>query len=397
MALLLAGSALGIAGCAQQRTEGYYDPPAESTVTDAQSQGSGAGYRTVLRAPSQVQIALQPDASRKTASQQAQAAQAIPPRTASPCRRGADSGAASGVAASGAAPAPAVPASTPSAAAHGLVPQPADLHGHAALLLARHAARARRGTLALARRVTWKATPSRARRWSNKAAGTPPTNARRAVILLDWTARAACAPNSPPPPTMCCVRSIAGQTPNLNYNLTRQPDLDPIDELAQGRRAAVPLRRRRQRLNAAGSYPGCPAATRQARLLAGLRVPDLATRARTGPGRGAAGRNRARTRTRRIGCSGGGGRTGSASANRGRVGMPQQRRRSRAPVLAQPARQLHGVADAEFLGMWARWASAVRSECQVDGDDLVGAAGGRRGRFRVREGQRSEQGIEIGA
>ena len=62
MALLLAGSALGIAGCAQQRTEGYYDPPAESTVTDAQSQGSGAGYRTVLRAPSQVQIALKPDA-----------------------------------------------------------------------------------------------------------------------------------------------------------------------------------------------------------------------------------------------------------------------------------------------------------------------------------------------
>ena len=68
---------------------------------------------------------------------------------------------------------------------------------------------------------------------------------------------------------MLRVRSIAGQTPNLNYNLTRQPDLDPIDELAN-RRAAVPWRRR-QRLNAAGSYPGCPAATRQARLLAGLR------------------------------------------------------------------------------------------------------------------------------
>ena len=32
---------------------------------------------------------------------------------------------------------------------------------------------------------------------------------------------------------MLRVRSIAGQTPNLNYNLTRQPDLDPIDELAK--------------------------------------------------------------------------------------------------------------------------------------------------------------------
>ncbi|EFV86925.1 hypothetical protein HMPREF0005_05973, partial [Achromobacter xylosoxidans C54] len=74
MGLLLAGTALGAAGCAQQRTEGYYDPPVESTVTDAQYQGSGAGYRTVLRAPSQVQIALKPD-QKKTPSQAAAAAQ----------------------------------------------------------------------------------------------------------------------------------------------------------------------------------------------------------------------------------------------------------------------------------------------------------------------------------
>ena len=58
MGLLLAGTAIGAAGCAQQKTEGYYDPPVESTVTDAQYQGSGAGYRSVIRAPSQVQIAL---------------------------------------------------------------------------------------------------------------------------------------------------------------------------------------------------------------------------------------------------------------------------------------------------------------------------------------------------
>lgn len=70
LGLLLAGTALGAAGCAQQRTEGYYDPPAESTVTDAQYQGSGAGYRTVLRAPSQVQIALKPD-QKKTPNQAA--------------------------------------------------------------------------------------------------------------------------------------------------------------------------------------------------------------------------------------------------------------------------------------------------------------------------------------
>lgn len=36
------------------------------------------------------------------------------------------------------------------------------------------------------------------------------------------------------------VRSVAGQTPNLNYNLTRQPDLDPIDELAKAKAPSAP-------------------------------------------------------------------------------------------------------------------------------------------------------------
>ena len=93
------------------------------------------------------------------------------------------------------------------------------------------------------------------------------------VILLDGKgnvrAEFAAAANN-----VLRVRSIAGQTPNLNYNLTRQPDLDPIDELAKAAAPQCP-ERRRQRLNAAGSYPGCPAATRQARLLAGLRVSGL--------------------------------------------------------------------------------------------------------------------------
>ena len=105
MALLLAGSALGIAGCAQQRTEGYYDPPAESTVTDAQSQGSGAGYRTVLRAPSQCRSRSSPTPpARPPASRPRPRKRAIPPRTASRARRRRQRRRL-GVAASGAAPA----------------------------------------------------------------------------------------------------------------------------------------------------------------------------------------------------------------------------------------------------------------------------------------------------
>lgn len=239
MALLLAGSALGIAGCAQQRTEGYYDPPAESTVTDAQSQGSGAGYRTVLRAPSQVQIALKPDAPRKTASQQAQAAQAgHTTEDGQAVPEGADS-----AAASGAAPAPALPASTPSAAAHSLVPQPQTYMGTLPCFSPAMQCTAQRVTLTLAPNGRWRGRVAYLE--SDAKQGAPvveqgcwdATDERPSrVILLDGKgnvrAEFAAAANN-----VLRVRSIAGQTPNLNYNLTRQPDLDPIDELAK---AAAP-------------------------------------------------------------------------------------------------------------------------------------------------------------
>ena len=188
---------------------------------------------------------------------------------------GADSGAASGVAASGAAPAPALPASTPSAAAHSLVPQPQTYMGTLPFSPAMQCT-AQRVTLTLALNGRWRGRVAYLE--SDAKQGAPvveqgcwdATDERPSrVILLDGKgnvrAELAAAANN-----VLRVRSIAGQTPNLNYNLTRQPDLDPIDELAKA--AAPLLERRRQRLNATGSYPGCPAVTRQARLLAGLRV-----------------------------------------------------------------------------------------------------------------------------
>ena len=64
LAVLLTAAALS-AGCAQQQANGYYEPPGESTITDAQAQGSGSAYRPVLRAPSQLQIALKNDSQPK--------------------------------------------------------------------------------------------------------------------------------------------------------------------------------------------------------------------------------------------------------------------------------------------------------------------------------------------
>src|SRR5690606_6098787 len=60
----------------QQRSEGYYNPPRESTVTDAINQGQGAGYLPIVQAPSQLQIELKappPGQARKSAPTQEEA------------------------------------------------------------------------------------------------------------------------------------------------------------------------------------------------------------------------------------------------------------------------------------------------------------------------------------
>ncbi|AXA75518.1 copper resistance protein NlpE N-terminal domain-containing protein [Achromobacter xylosoxidans] len=242
MGLLLAGTALGAAGCAQQRTEGYYDPPVESTVTDAQYQGSGAGYRTVLRAPSQVQIALKPD-QKKTPSQTAAAAQgAATTEDGQAVPEGADSGSGS----SGAAPAPVAPASAQSAAANSLVPQPQTYMGTLPCFSPAMQCTAQRVTLTLAPNGRWRGRTAYLENDPKKAAPVVEQGCWDAtderpprVILLDGQGNVrvefVVAANN-----VLRVRSVAGQTPNLNYNLTRQPDLDPIDELAKAKAPQCP-------------------------------------------------------------------------------------------------------------------------------------------------------------
>ncbi|WP_063568851.1 copper resistance protein NlpE N-terminal domain-containing protein [Achromobacter ruhlandii] len=235
LGLLLAGTALGAAGCAQQRTEGYYDPPAESTVTDAQYQGSGAGYRTVLRAPSQVQIALKPD--QKKTPNQAAGSQGATTEDGQAVPEGADS-AAGGGAAAAPAPAPA-PAAMQSAAANSLVPQPQTYMGTLPCFSPAMQCTAQRVTLTLAPNGRWRGRTAYLENDPKKAAPVVEQGCWDAtderpprVILLDGKGNVrvefVVAANN-----VLRVRSIGGQTPNLNYNLTRQPDLDPIDELAK--------------------------------------------------------------------------------------------------------------------------------------------------------------------
>ncbi len=240
MGLLLAGTAIGAAGCAQQKTEGYHDPPAESTVTDAQYQGSGAGYRTVIRAPSQVQIALKPDARKpQNQAQQAAAAGAETTEDGQTVPEHAEGGGSS----AGAATAAPAPAPAPNAAAHSLVPQPQTYMGTLPCFSPVMQCTAQRVTLTLAPNGRWRGRtaylendPQKGQPVAEQGCWDATDERPPRVILMDGQGNArvefVVAANN-----VLRVRSIAGQTPNLNYNLTRQPDLDPIDELAK---AAAP-------------------------------------------------------------------------------------------------------------------------------------------------------------
>jgi hypothetical protein len=236
MGLLLAGTALGAAGCAQQKTEGYYDPPVESTVTDAQYQGSGAGYRSVIRAPSQVQIALKPDA-RKPQNQAAQASAETPTtEDGQAVPEGANN------AGGASAPAP-TPAPAPNAASQSLVPQPQTYMGTLPCFSPAMQCTAQRVTLTLAPNGRWRGRtayleddPKKGPAVTEQGCWDATDERPPRVILMDANGNVrvefVVAANN-----VLRVRSIGGQTPNLNYNLTRQPDLDPIDELAK---AAAP-------------------------------------------------------------------------------------------------------------------------------------------------------------
>ncbi|MBV7484404.1 copper resistance protein NlpE N-terminal domain-containing protein [Bordetella sp. BOR01] len=219
-AAALAGAAL-MAGCAQQRTQGYYNPPAASTVTDAQYQGEGAGYRPVVRAPSQLQIELKappPGQTRgKSDASNAAAAEA------------AEANAASAAEAAG----------SGSPAAHALVPQAQTYMGTLPCLTPSAQCAAQRVTLTLAPNGRWRSRtaymdstgnlgkPSAEQGCWDATAERPPR-----VLLADANGNQrvefVVAANN-----VLRVKSVLGKSPNLNYSLTRQPDLDAIDELSQ--------------------------------------------------------------------------------------------------------------------------------------------------------------------
>jgi hypothetical protein len=256
---LIALLAVGLTGCAQMQQAGYYNPPVANTTTDAIAQGDGIYNNQTLRAPSQIQIGLQQPgvatrpvavpapaaaspvaaAPRPAASGQVPAANASAgapatatydntnaPADAPPVNAGSGTGTASGTAA---APAESLQAT--------LIPEPQSFAGTLPCFHPEMKCAAQRVTVTLAPNGRWRARAAYLEQSSKNNTVQTDQGCWRAssqavprVVLLNnqGNVRAELAMTSG---DVLRLISMNGSTANLTYNLSRQPDLDPIDEL----------------------------------------------------------------------------------------------------------------------------------------------------------------------
>ncbi len=226
-ALVIALAALSSACAQQSRAPGYYNPPVESTVTDAQTQYQDSRGRSAVRPPSQLQFEI--DRQQPTTSTTTVAAAGDP--SGPPSKS-----------AAGSAP-PQVGADTQAAPintmAARVVPEPRTFMGTVPCFTPGLQCTAQRVTLTLSPNGRWRAravqldTPAGQGGPAPVAEqgcwrGIPERPARVILQDADGTVRAEFLM---PASNTLRVRAVGGQSPNLDYNLSRQPDLDGIDEL----------------------------------------------------------------------------------------------------------------------------------------------------------------------
>ena len=249
--------ATGLAGCAQMQQTGYYNPPPASTTTDAIAQGEGTYNNQGLRAPSQIQIGLQQPAgpARPGATPSAATtATATTPKTA-PAGQVAGSNISTGTPTtakpydgSGApvdAPPPVAGADTGAAVAPAstetlqamLIPEPQSFAGTLPCFHPEMKCSAQRITITLAPNGRWRARAAYLEQASKSGAvltdqgcWRTTTQAVPRVVLLNnqGNVRGEFAMTSG---NVLRLISMNGDTTNLTYTLSRQPDLDAIDEL----------------------------------------------------------------------------------------------------------------------------------------------------------------------
>jgi uncharacterized lipoprotein NlpE involved in copper resistance len=203
-------STLLLSACAQMQQPGYYNLPAASSATDALAQAEGAYATQAVRAPSQIQFGLNPSAPTQ---QQAGATQTT---TAS-------------------APAPAAAAPTDTLRSE-LIPEPQTFAGTLPCFHPEMKCVAQRVTISMSPNGRWRARAAylgqdnKTSQLADQGCWRATAQAVPRIVLLNsqGNVRAELAMTGT---NVLRLISINGDSPNLTYTLTRQPDLDPINEL----------------------------------------------------------------------------------------------------------------------------------------------------------------------
>lgn len=261
---MIASMTVGLVGCAQMQLPDYYNKPKASSETDAISRAEDSHALQTIRPPMQIQIGLNtrsPSNNQQTSPQATgqsgspgmrlptesgststpvATAQPIAPTEAAPSGPASNASAAidappqiaSGNTADHAQNAP----SSPSPQAQ-LLPEPQTFAGTLPCFHREMQCTAQRVTLTLAPNGRWRARATYLEQ--NSQSGQPLTSQgcwktvatrQPVIILLDMKgnvqAEMVMTSNN-----VLRLRTLDGQAPNLTYNISRQPDLDPIDEL----------------------------------------------------------------------------------------------------------------------------------------------------------------------
>jgi len=225
-----------IAGCAQVQQQmqqpGYYNPPAASSTTDAIEQAESPYGSQTLRAPSQIQIGFK-----------GRGGDAAPVQgTSVPANQTGQSGQ-SGQ--------PAQPVTGAAASANDslqstLFPEPLTFAGTLPCFHPEMKCSAQRIMITLAPNGRWRARATYLEQAAQSGTALTDQGCWRVIpqavpriILLNpaGNVRAELAHTSS---NVLRLISINGDSPNLTYTLTRQPDLDPIDELNKTKAPTCP-------------------------------------------------------------------------------------------------------------------------------------------------------------
>jgi len=222
-----------IAGCAQMQQPGYYNPPAASSTTDAIEQAESSYGSQTLRAPSQIQIGFK-----------GQGGDAAPVKGTSVSANQTGLTGQAGQSVTGAASGAA--ASANDSLQSTLFPEPLTFAGTLPCFHPEMKCSAQRISITLAPNGRWRARATYLEQTTQSGAALTDQGCWRVIpqavpriVLLNpaGNVRAELAHTSS---NVLRLVSINGDSPNLTYTLTRQPDLDPINELNKTKAPTCP-------------------------------------------------------------------------------------------------------------------------------------------------------------